>query len=276
LGERVLKWEKPLFVLRLLRDLGLVILIALILFKVATDNSDSDGTNVTGTSAVAPRPVEAMTNSIGMKLRNIPAGAFSMGSRSQVMVTVDFWVGQHEVTQAEYRRVVESNPSHFPGDLLPVERVSWDDAAEFCRRLSALENRTYRLPTEAEWEYACRAGSRAAFNFGDDDSQLGEFAWYDASAGNKTHTVGSRKPNPWGLHDLHGNVWEWCADWYQQDHYATGLADNSKDPATGEFRVLRGGCWYNRPVMCRSARRDFNRPDYRDDGVGFRVVLEDR
>jgi formylglycine-generating enzyme required for sulfatase activity len=270
---------KKLNILRILLDLGLVgIIVTVILLKLFTGNNDSGSAE---NPAVAAKPIEVMTNSIGMTLAKIAAGSFSMGSSSYsketavhtVNFAADFWLGQYEVTQAQYRQVMETSPSRFQGDTLPAERVSWEDAAEFCRRLGARENKTYRLPTEAEWEYACRAGSRAAFCFGDDDSRLGEYAWYDGSAGNKTHPVGSRKPNAWGLYDMHGNVWEWCSDWYQEGYYLASPATDPKGPDSGQFRVLRGGCWYNRPVMCRSTRRDFNRSDYRDDGVGFRVVL---
>lgn len=267
--------------LRILRDLGIVVVVGLVIWKVATDDNDNsqDGSE----SGAAPaNKVTLMTNSIGMTLARIPAGEFLMGSSSysretavhSVTLGADYWIGQHEVTQDEYRHVMGTSPAGFQGGARPVERVSWEDASEFCRRLGAQEQKTYRLPTEAEWEYACRAGSRAAFCYGDDDTRLGEFAWYDASAGAKTHPVGSRKPNAWGIYDMHGNVWEWCQDWYGDDFYSTGPSTDPKGPSTGEYRVLRGGCWYNRPVFCRSARRDFNRPDYRDDGIGFRVVLQ--
>jgi len=282
---KVTEMGKKLNILRIVMDLGLAgIIVTVILLKLFTGNNDSGNEKSSETPAVAAKPVEVMTNSIGMTLVKIPAGSFSMGSSSYsketavhtVNFAADFWLGQHEVTQAQYRQIMEASPIRFQDDTLPAERVSWEDAAEFCRRLGARENKTYRLPTEAEWEYACRAGSRAAFCFGDDDSRLGEYAWYDAIAGDKTHPVGTRKPNAWGLYDMHGNVWEWCLDWYQEEFYSVSPAADPKGPDSGQFRVLRGGCWYNRPVFCRSARRDFNGPDYRDDGVGFRVVLVDR
>jgi len=265
--------------LRILRDSGIVIVVVVVLWKVATGDGNH-GRPESGPIQV--RKVAVMTNSIGMKLARIPAGEFMMGSGSYsqettvhtVTLSADFWIGQNEVTQDEYRRVMGTSPAAFQGNERPVEGVSWEDASEFCRRLGAQERETYRLPTEAEWEYVCRAGSRSAFCYGDDDTRLGEFAWYDASAGPKTHPVGSRKPNDWGIYDMHGNVWEWCQDWYGEDFYSTGPSTDPKGPSTGEYRVLRGGCWYNRPVFCRSARRDFNRPDYRDDGIGFRVVLQ--
>jgi formylglycine-generating enzyme required for sulfatase activity len=265
--------------LRILRDLGIVIAVVVVLWKVATGDGNSGRPEPASMQVMR---ITVMTNSLGMTLARIPAGEFLMGSSSysrettvhQVRLGADFWIGRNEVTQDEYRQVMGISPTGFQGDARPVEQVSWEDAAEFCRRLGAREQKTYRLPTEAEWEYTCRAGSRAAFCYGDDDTRLGEFAWYDASAGAKTHPVGSRKPNAWGIYDMHGNVWEWCQDWDGDDFYSTGPGTDPKGPSTGEYRVLRGGCWYNRPVFCRSARRDSNRPDYRDDGIGFRVVLQ--
>jgi len=265
--------------LRILRDLGIVVLVGVLLWKVATSDNNPSPREL---DALQANRVTAMTNSIGMILARIPAGDFEMGSSSysvetfvhKVTLSTDFWIGQYEVTQEEYRRVMGTSPAAFPGDARPVEQVSWEDAAEFCQRLGTREHKVYRLPTEAEWEYVCRAGGRTAFCYGDDDTRLGEFAWYDASAGWKTHPVGSRKPNVWGIHDMHGNVWEWCMDWYGEEFYSAGAAVDPQGPSTGRYRVLRGGCWFNRPVFCRSGRRDFNWPTYQDHGVGFRVVLQ--
>jgi len=164
-----------------------------------------------------------MTNSIGMKLVEIPSGEFMMGSDDgnpderpihRVVISQDFWIGIYEVTQAQYKAVMDKNPSKFQGDDLPVETVSWHDAERFCRRLSQMEGRLYRLPTEAEWEYTCRAGSTAKFCFGDDSSALGDYAWYTGNYDSQTHSVGQRLPNAFGLHDMHGNVLEWCQDRY--------------------------------------------------------------
>jgi formylglycine-generating enzyme required for sulfatase activity len=148
-----------------------------------------------------------------------------------------------------------TNPSRFKGESKrPVEQVSWEDAQEFIRKLNAKEGGTkYRLPTEAEWEYAARAGSTTAYSFGDDVTQLGEYAWYDQNAGNTTHPVGQRKPNAWGLYDMHGNVWEWVQDWYGA--YAAATVTDPQGPASGSDHVFRGGGWSISAGPCRAAYR---------------------
>ena len=138
----------------------------------------------------------------------------------QVKITQPFYLGVYQVTQAEYQMVMGENPSHFHGETRPVERVSWAEAEAFCAKLSELEKTHYRLPTEAEWEYACRAGSKNEYCFGDDLRRLNYYAWHEGNSGAATHPVGTRKPNAWGFYDLHGNVWEWCSDW--RGDYAVG------------------------------------------------------
>ena len=234
-------------------------------------------------------PVE-ITNSIGMQLKLIPAGEFMMGSQEfgpqhKVRITKPFYLGVYEVTQAEYERVMKGNPSWFskggwgPYRLsgkdtssYPVEMVSWDYAVEFCKRLSAREGKTYRLPTEAEWEYACRAGTTTRFGFGDDPASLGEYAWYRDNSDWITHSVGEKKPNAWGVHDVHGNVWEWCADWYDGDYYKDAPTDDPSGPVTGSGRVFRGGCWRSVAGHCRAAGRYGCVPQGRIDILGFRVA----
>jgi len=252
--------------------------------------------------AVVEEPEEAVdaqkgssveiTNSIGMKLKLIPAGEFMMGSETlshkspqhKVRITKPFCLGVYEVTQADYEEVMGKNPSWFSKEgsgaekvsgkdtsHYPVEQVSWDDATEFCKRLSAKEGKTYRLPTEAEWEYACRAGTRTKYSFGNDDSQLGEHAWYGGNSDEKTHPVGGKKPNAWGLHDMHGNVWEWCADWHGV--YASEEVSDPSGPETGSDRVYRGGGWSFPAGYCGSSFRIGIEPAYRDD-LGFRVAAD--
>ena len=230
---------------------------------------------------------------LGLELVKIEPGTFMMGSPghnsdegppTRVTISKGFSMSKYEVTQGQYEAVMGANPSRFKGNLnLPVENVSWVDATNFCAKLTEQEQQAgrlpegymYRLPTEAECEYACRAGTTTRFSYGDDPEhvELGEYAWYDENSGGKTHPVGQKKPNPWGLHDMHGNVWEWCLDWYTLS-LPGGSVTDPKGPSSGSSRVLRGGFWYSYAGYCRSANRDYFRPDYTDDGLyGFRPVL---
>jgi len=222
------------------------------------------------------------TNTIGMKFVYIPPGEFRMGGRNgldnekpvhRVRTTRGFYLGMCEVTQGQYEAVVGKNPSHFRGAANPVEAVSWNEAVEFCRKLSRKTGETYRLPTEAEWEYACRAGAVTKYAFGDSDEALDEYAWHSGNSGGKTHAVGGRKPNAFGLYDMHGNVREWCADCYDKDYYANSPEEDPSGPATGKSRVLRGGCWDYVPGSCRSGLRSRVRSDFSLNNLGFRLVL---
>jgi formylglycine-generating enzyme required for sulfatase activity len=234
-------------------------------------------------------PPKEFTNAIGMKLVLIPAGEFMMGSpeteephspnkspQHKVKITKPFYMGATEVTRAQWKAVMGNNPSSgFLGNDLPVETVSWDDCQAFLKKMSALEGKTCRLPTEAEWEYACRAGSTTRFNAGDDDKVLDSVGWYSGNSERKMHPVGQKKPNAWGLYDMHGNVWEWCQDWYGEDYYKSSPAADPTGPAQGAKRVLRGGCWLDVPRGCRSAGRGMIDPGYRGGNFGFRVVVSD-
>ncbi|HEV3298860.1 MAG TPA: formylglycine-generating enzyme family protein [Planctomycetaceae bacterium] len=239
-------------------------------------------------------------NSLKMKMVWCSPGKFTMGSpvgekdRSddenpvQVTLTKGFWLGQHEVTQAEWQRVMQTTPwsgkeNVKEGDNHPATYVSWDDAKKFCDRLTESEHRggrlptdwAYSLPTEAQWEYACRGGAKSRFSFGDNDSELGNYAWSKENAwdaGEKyAHAVGQKKANPWGLYDMHGNVWEWCRDWYADK--LSGGAD-PQGPSEGSDRVNRGGGWSYAAWNCRSANRSGNTPVLRSSDLGFRVALE--
>jgi formylglycine-generating enzyme required for sulfatase activity len=229
-----------------------------------------------------------LTNSIGMKFRLIQPGTFMMGSpaswwggrgderQHQVTLTKQYSIGIYPVTQSKYQRIMGSNPSYFKGDRHPVEQVSWEDATEFIKKLNGLsEERTagrfYRLPTESEWEYACRAGSRRAYCFGDGEARLGEYAWYKSNSGNGTQEVGQKAANAWGLYDMHGNVWEWCSDW--KGDYPSGTVRDPKGPSTGSFRVSRGGSWGLEAALCRSAFRNGCGPSFRNGLLGFRLAL---
>ena len=199
-----------------------------------------------------------VVNSVDMVLVPIPAGEFMMGSpaseparldnetQHKVKITQPFYLGAHEVTQAQYQQVMGNNPSHRRGATKPVERVVWNDAIEFCRKLSEKEGVEYRLPTEAEWEYACRAGTTTAYSFGDDKSQLGKYAWFGGNSDNTIHPMGEKLPNGWGLFDMHGNVREWCQDWYGA-YESLRVVSDPTGPASGEGRVLRGGAFDGLP-----------------------------
>jgi formylglycine-generating enzyme required for sulfatase activity len=241
----------------------------------------------------APEPVGGaakvpVVNSVGMEFVQIQPGVFQMGSpenepghygnetQHKVRITKPYSLQTTEVTQAQYQRVMGSNPSFFKGDDLPVEEVYWEDANTFCKKLSELPEekaagRVYRLPTEAEWEYACRAGGTEAYSFGGAVASLGNYCWYHGNSGGKTHPVGQKKPNAWGLYDMHGNVWEWCADWYAVN--TTGEEADPSGPASGSGRVGRGGSWSDDAGDCRSADRNRRSPGFRYYFLGFRVAL---
>ena len=240
----------------------------------------------------------------------IPPGTFRMGSpqgdegrfewegpQAAVTISRGFWMGKYEVTQGEYLAVTGNNPSWFSGDRTaeggsdygtdlsrPVERVTWMDATAYCDALTLQEraagriaaNSVYRLPTEAEWEYACRAWTSTRFSYGDDPgyTNLLNFAWYEDNNGNSTHPVGQKLANPWGVYDMHGNVWEWCQDWWGE--YPGGVAVDPLGSTTSSDRVIRGGGsgrWFYGARICRSAYRDHDDPGHRDGIIGFRVVL---
>jgi formylglycine-generating enzyme required for sulfatase activity len=227
------------------------------------------------------QPASPLTNSLGMQFILIPAGEFQMGSANgsaderpvhTVRISKPFYLGIHEVTQGQWETVMGNNPSRFKGDTSrPVKTVSWEEVQKFIDKLNPGEGGTkYRLPTEAEWEYAARAGSTTAYSFGDDSGQLGKYAWYGDDAGNTTHPVGTRQPNAWGLYDMHGNVWEWVQDWYGK--YTAEPVTDPQGPASGSARVFRGGGWGYDAGGCRSASRSHIAPGYRFDYLGFRLL----
>ena len=237
--------------------------------------------------AFGQQPKE-ITNSIGMKLVLVHPGSFTMGSpveevgrfrnetSQKVTLSKSYYLGAYEVTQGEYEKVMGANPSSFKGAKNPVEMVSWDDAVSFCKKLSEMPEekaagRSYRLPTEAEWEYACRAGSTTSYSFGETAESLREYAWFVEGREGKTHPVGLEKPNRWGLYDMHGNVWEWCQDWYAD--YPPDASTDPLGPNAGSLRVYRGGGWINFAALCRSASRYAVAPSHRVNSLGFRLAL---
>jgi len=251
------------------------------------------------------------TNSIGMEFVLIPAGSFRMGTptpscpqddpftekneyqecrnsvdsdetpQHKVVISKPFYMGRYEVTQEEWYKIMGSNPSAFKSEKVggnsrrhPVEQISWDDAQEFIRKLNQKEGtQKYRLPTEAEWEYAARAGSTGKYCFGDSEGQLGQYAWYESNSGDKTHPVGQKQPNAWGLYDMHGNVLEWVQDWYGKTYYADSPSADPRGPSSGSYRVLRGGKWGDNARNCRSASRYNITPSDWRNNLGFRLVL---
>ncbi|MEI8373597.1 MAG: formylglycine-generating enzyme family protein, partial [Planctomycetota bacterium] len=223
-------------------------------------------------------PSEKVDLGSGVKLDMvlIPAGSFTMGDASEkphkVTITKPFHLGKYEVTQEQWEAVMGSNSSRFKGPKNPVEQVSWDECQQFLIKLNAKSGGRggkFVLPTEAQWEYACRAGSTGEFCFEGDEKKLGEYAWYDENSGSETHPIGKKKPNAFGLYDMHGNVWEWCQDGYGT--YGAEAVTNPSGPTTGSLRVFRGGGWYDGARHCRSADRGWSTPGNRSSNLGFRV-----
>jgi formylglycine-generating enzyme required for sulfatase activity len=225
---------------------------------------------------------KSFTNSIGMKFVWIPAGSFMMGGESgdsdekpvhKVTLSKGFYMQTTEVTQGQWKKVMGNNPSYFKncGDTCPVESVSWNEVQGFIEKLNQMEGTNkYRLPTEAEWEYACRAGSSSKYSFGNSEGGLGKYAWYDDNSGGKAHPVSQKKPNAWGLYDMHGNVWEWVEDWYGD--YPSGAVTDPSGPSGGSYRVFRGGSWNDESWFLPCALRHRYFPEAGYYVRGFRCV----
>lgn len=227
---------------------------------------------------------------VSLEMVHIPAGTFLMGSDAAThegpLHSVDvpaFWMGKYAVTQKQWRtvattfewvrRVLPPDPAFFKGDQHPVEQVTWYEAVEFCARLTRQLGRPFRLPTESEWEYACRAGSTSPFFFGDRQEELGDYAWFNENSSHHTHPVGQKACNPWGLYDMVGNAWEWCQDrWHRT--YDNAPTDGSAwiEDSVNECRLLRGGSWNAFPGSCRSTPRNRILPSYKAFYYGLRVV----
>lgn len=236
-----------------------------------------------------------MKNFDGIRFVKIEAGCFQMGQDKQtvldqkekqitanelpqhkVCLSKPFYIGESEITQKQWEEVMGNNPSKFKGMYRPVERVSWNDVQTFIEKLNdKVKDDFYRLPTEAEWEYAARAGTQTVYSFGDDSKSIRDYAWFgNEGYGGDTHEVGQKKTNPWGLVDIHGNVWEWVQDWYDPNYYQHGLETDPKGAETGQYKVYRGGSWVAKQNNLRSAVRYSGVPATRSGDIGFRLVRE--
>ena len=215
---------------------------------------------------------------VTMEFILIQPGSFTMGSNQsnenpahKVNLTKPYYLSKYEVTQEQWEKVMGGNPSQFKDTKNPVENVSWTDCQSFVAKLKEkVPGRAFRLPTEAEWEYACRAGTTGDYCYGDGEGTLAEYAWYNSNSNSTTHPVGEKKPNAWGLYDMHGNVWEWCADWYG-DYPATAVGD-PQGSSPGSDRVVRGGSWGSYAAYCRAASRNFDNPSGTSHGLGLRLA----
>lgn len=232
------------------------------------------------------RPQEPEVNRLGMGFLKVTAGRFLMGSapheyqreadeaQHEVVLTRDFYLQTHPVTQSQWQKVMGNNPSDFKGPNLPVDNVSWNEiVTQFIPRLNAREEGVYRLPTEAEWEYACRAGGSQAYGRFEDVLNLERYAWYNHNSQFQTHPVGMKESNAWGFYDMQGNVWEWCQDWYGGP-YGTAAQQDPVGGNAGMGRVMRGGSWFGGPESCRCAARGYMAPETRIRLIGFRLVRE--
>lgn len=257
--------------------------IGLVVASCTLPDSPSDASRHGDTLTVS------LSGGVTLELVWIPAGAgvvgsspdqgwqlFEEGPRRSVQFDQGFWMGRYEMTQRQWEAVMGTNPSRFAGDAdRPVERVSWRDCQEFAAKLNdLLETDGFSLPDEEEWEYACRAGAKTQYHFGDDEAKLGEYAWFVKNSGQQTHSVGRKLPNRWGLYDMYGNVAEWCENqllWSDEGGAFDGMPP---DFDLTQYRMTRGGSWFgSMRYDCRSASRSAEQLDKRSDRVGFRVVL---
>ena len=278
---------------------GLVLFATLALLSGCERKTPSDAANAPATSPKASAaPIQTGADSKAAMVQ-LPGGRFTMGDKEEVdsppheVVVSSFYIDTHLVTQEQYQKVMGANPSRWKGDKNPVEQVRWSDAVRFCNKRSELEGlqpcydlktwkcnfdaNGYRLPTEAEWEYACRAGTRTPYFFGDNPTKLGDYAWFEKNSGGRPRPVGQKQPNTWGLYDIYGNVWEWCNDFYKVDYYQESPQQDPRGPNEGQNKVLRGGAWRFSAENCRSGYRYNENPGYADvcfgyDIYGFRCV----
>ena len=247
--------------------------------------------------ATAPQPFSSRTftvNGVSFRMKLVKAGTFMMGATPEmrsddlegivacsdefpvhkVTLTKDYYMGETQVTQALWQAVMGENPSEFKGDdQRPVESVSWNDCQDFIEQLNRITGEHFRLPTEAEWEFAARSGNESKGCRYAGSNDLDEVAWYDGNSNSQTHQVATKQPNELGLYDMSGNVWEWCADWFGKDYYQSSPEVDPQGPASGPFRVLRGGSWSDFAWLCRLSLRSVNDPEFRCIDFGLRLSL---
>ena len=252
-------------------------------YVASSSNNSSGSLSVASGSNTISIPVK---DGINIEMVKVEAGTFMMGATSemkdpdddekpvhQVILTNDYYMGKYEVTQALWEAVMGSNPSIFEGDNLPVETVSWNDCQEFISKLNSMTGRKFRLPTEAEWEYAARGGKKSRSYQYSGSSNISDVAWYDGNSGSKPHPVGTKQANELGIYDMSGNVYEWCSDWYGS--YSSSSQTNPTGADSGSSRVYRGGSWIYIAWLCRLSYRAGNTPGYRSYGLGLRLALSE-
>jgi formylglycine-generating enzyme required for sulfatase activity len=278
--------SKPQSVVILL--LGIALFVGLQNSGRTVGGQDSPAAGPEKTDAKASEQRKELSFDLGhgvkMELAPIQAGSFMMGDEKgdaeekpvhKVTISKPFYMGKYEVTQEQWQAVMGSNPSHFKGAKNPVDRVSWEACQAFIKKLNekfAASGVTFSLPTEAQWEYACRAGSSTRYCFGDRENELADYGWFESNAGGRTHPVGEKKPNAWGLYDMYGNVWEWCGDWYDGNYYKESPTIDPTGPTAVTSRVLRGGSWADPAPYCRSSYRYCLPPWFCVYCYGVRVV----
>jgi hypothetical protein len=267
-GRRFLNWWGQLLV-SLIIGVAVALVVEMILSKIPSIIEE-----ITAIRVVDIHPAEP-------EMVYIEGGTFWMGSSAEgaesdeapiYQVTLSsYCIGKYEITQAQWKAIMGSNPSKFKGNNLPVENISWYDAQEFITRLNSATGKNYDLPTEAEWEFAARGGNKSQSYTYSGSNNIDEVAWYDSNSGEETHPVGTKMSNELGIYDMSGNVLEWCSDWY--DTYPSSAWTDPYSPSTGLYRVLRGGSWYSNAQYCRSANRDNDFYGDRYSNIGFRLVL---
>lgn len=262
------------------------VLLGVILGGVMAAGCDQQGGGPSESEVQTPDgDADVFVNSIGIQFRRIPSGTFQMGAVEgegderpvhEVEITEPFYMGAGEVTQAQWNALMDQNPSHFQGPFRPVDSVSWNQAQEFIRRLNEKEDTDlYRLPTEAEWEYAARGGNQTRYYFGEPRDSLPNHAWYSVNSDERTQRTEQKTSNAFGLHDVYGNVWEWTRDAYDPTFYQRSARENPVNPGTRNApRVIRGGGWFAVSSMMRSANRGWARPNVQNTKLGFRLVRE--